>query len=81
MIQQFHSLKLSQRVANLCSHKNLDMNAHCTFICNSHKVKISRYHTMGGGITTPLNREIPNFKISLRIKHTFSYKGIKIDEW
>ena len=51
------------------------MNAHSTSSLIAKKWKQSKYHTVGGKLITPLNGEIPNFKISLRIKHFFSFSG------
>lgn len=44
------------------------------------KWKQFEYHTVEGGMTTPLNWEITKFKISLRVKHTFSYRKHEINE-
>ena len=33
-----------------------------------------RVHAAVGGMTTPLNQEVPGLTVSLRKKHAFSYK-------
>ena len=40
MIQQFHSLLFTKLAVNICSHKNLHLDADRSFICNFQNLKI-----------------------------------------